>query len=148
MLTIIRKYVVKWYNTNPLYPGMDCTEASISQHYWWNNWKDNICNQIKVCNNCQKNKKQNLKYAKLPTNETETTLQDRLLVDFIFPYKIISEGHEKNHNKRVHYDRPGNQVVWNHTIQNKQADTIEKLVWQIWLCRDPRPMIIKHDRGN
>ena len=51
-----------------------CTElieATIIQHYYWSNLRDNICIDVKVFNTCQKNKKQNLKYGKLPANEAE-----------------------------------------------------------------------------
>ena len=37
--------------------GMDSTEATISQHYYFPNLRDNIRTQNKVCNTFQKNKK-------------------------------------------------------------------------------------------
>ena len=54
--TIIRKYVVNWYHTYLLNPGMERKEATIGQHYYWPNLRDDIHTHINVCNNCQKNK--------------------------------------------------------------------------------------------
>ena len=69
--TIIQKYVVNWYHTYPLYLGKVRTEVTISQHYYWPQLRDDIRTHIKVCNNFQKNRKQNLKYVKLPTTEAD-----------------------------------------------------------------------------
>ena len=48
---------------------------------------------IKVCNTCQKNRKQNFKYGKLIAKEAEAIPWGILLVDLIGPYKIIIEVH-------------------------------------------------------
>ena len=85
---ILQNYVVNWYHTYLLHTGMDCTEATISQHYYWPQLKDNICTHIEVCKTCQKNKKQNFKYGKLHSKEAEAIPWDRLLVDLRGPYKI------------------------------------------------------------
>ena len=58
-----------------------------SQNYSWPNLRENICTHIEVWKTSQKNKKQDLKYGKLPAKEAEYILQDRLLVDLIGPYK-------------------------------------------------------------
>ena len=42
----------------------------------------------------RKNKKQNLKYGKLPAKEAEAIPWERLLVDLIIPYKIRIGGHD------------------------------------------------------
>ena len=88
MLTILQKYVVNWY------PGTEHTEATISQHYYWPNLRDNKRTHIKVCNTYQKNRKQNLRHGKLPAKEAETIPWDRLSVDLIGPYKIIRADHD------------------------------------------------------
>ena len=40
VLTMIQKYVVNWYYTHLLNTRMDCTEATIVQHYYWNNLRE------------------------------------------------------------------------------------------------------------
>ena len=62
---------------------MEHIEATIHQHYYWPNLRDNIRTHIKVCNNCQKNKKQNSKYGKLPGKEAESIPWDILSVGLI-----------------------------------------------------------------
>ena len=70
--TILQKSLVNWYHTYLLHPGMDHTEATINQHYYWPNLRDDIRSHIKICEICQKNKKQNKKYGHLPVKEAET----------------------------------------------------------------------------
>ena len=91
---ILQKYVVNWYHTYLLHPGTELTEAIISQQYYWPHLRDNIRTNIKFCKNCQKNKKQNLKYGKLPAKEGEAIQWDRLSVYLIGPYKIRRECHD------------------------------------------------------
>ena len=75
---------------------MDQIKATIIQNYGFPNLRDNIHTHINVCKTCQKNKKQDLKYGKLPAKEVEATPWYRSLVDIIGPYKISKEGHGKN----------------------------------------------------
>ena len=88
MTEIIRNCVVNWYHTYLLHLVTDHTEAIVTQHYYWPNLRDDIRTHIKVCKNCQKNKKQNLKYGKLPAREAESIPWNILLVDIIGPYEI------------------------------------------------------------
>ena len=44
--------------------GTELIDTTVSQQYCWTNLRDNIRTNIKVCNTCQKNKKQTLKYGK------------------------------------------------------------------------------------
>ena len=71
MPTILQKYTVNWYHTYQIHPEMDCTEATISQHYFWPNLRDNIRKQIKVDINYQRNKKKGLKYGYLLAKEVD-----------------------------------------------------------------------------
>ena len=61
MPTILQKYPVNWCHMYPLHPEMDCTDDTISQHYFWTNLRDNIRKQIKVGINDQRNKKKRFK---------------------------------------------------------------------------------------
>ena len=69
-------------------------EANISQHYYWPQVRVNIRTHIKVYNTYQKNRKQNLKYGKLPAKEAGAIPWDRLSIDIIGPYKIRREGRD------------------------------------------------------
>ena len=94
MATILQNYVVNWYHKYLLRPGTERTEATISQHYYRPYLWGDIYTHIKVCNTCQKNKKKNLRYVKLPAKEAEAILWDRLSVDLIVLYNIRREGHD------------------------------------------------------
>ena len=58
---IFQKYDVNWYYMYLLNPGIDRTEAYISQHNFCPKSWDDICTQIKVWKTCQRNKKKGLK---------------------------------------------------------------------------------------
>ena len=91
---IIWRYVVNWYHTYILYPGMERTESTINKQYYWNNLRYDISICIKVCNTCQKNNKQNFNYVKLPAKEAEAIPWEIFSLDIIGPYKIRIEGHD------------------------------------------------------
>ena len=91
---ILHKYVVNWYLTYLLYTGMDFTEATSSQHYYWPSSREKIRTHIKVCKKCQKNRKKK-KYGHLLTKELEAITWDILLVDLIGKYKVRRECHDK-----------------------------------------------------
>ena len=110
---------------------------------------DNIRNHIKVCNTCQKNKRQNLKYVKLTAKEAEVIIWDIILVDIIDPYNIRREGHDDPLIlKSLTVIDPA--TGWFEIVQynEKQAAKIANLVEQTWLCRYPLPTIITYDQGN
>ena len=75
----------KWSDYVHMHP--DFYTATISQHYYWTQLRDDIRTCKKVCNTGQKTRK-NLKYGKLPAKEAEYITWERLLVDLIIPYKI------------------------------------------------------------
>ena len=75
-----------------LHPGMDCTEATISQHYYWNNLRGEIGPILRLCKSLQKNRKQNKNCGLLYDKEEEVVPWDKLAVDIIGSYKIIREG--------------------------------------------------------
>ena len=146
---ILQKDVVIWYHTYLLRLGTECTEADISQHYYWRNLRDYILTLIKVCKSCQKIKKQNFKYGKLPNKEAEASPWDRISIDLISPYKIRRGGHENPFIiKALTVLDP--EAGWFEILQYNyiQAAKIANLVYQTWLCRYPCPIIITYDHGN
>ena len=147
--TILQKYAVNWYHTYLLHPGMERTEATLCQHYYWPESRDTIRAHIKKCTTCQKNKKINKKYGYLPAKEAEAIPWDRLSVDLIGPYKIKREGHDEPLVlKALTMIDPA--TGWFEIVQysDKTAANIANLVEQTWLSRYPRPTIITYDKGN
>ena len=90
---MIKKYVINWYNIYLLLPSMDCTEITNSQHYYYNQFRNDIRTRVKVCKNCKK-RQQSVKYGKLSAKEAEAIPKDRLLVYFIGPYIMRREYHD------------------------------------------------------
>ena len=143
--TILWKYVINWYHTHLLHPGTERTYDTISQHCYWPHLRENIPNHIKICKNCQKNKKQNRKYGKLPAKEAETIPWDRLLVDLIGPYRIRGKGYDEPLIlKALTMIDPATRWFEILRYDDKQASAIANLLDQTWLCRYPCPTIITY----
>ena len=67
----IKKYVVKWYHTYLLHPGLDRTEAKIRQHLYWTGIKESVQKEVTKCAICQRTKRSTKKYGKIPAKLAE-----------------------------------------------------------------------------
>ena len=56
---IIQSYVLHWYHTYLLHPGMDRTEATSSQHLYWPGIRDAIWKEVTHFDTCQRTKQSN-----------------------------------------------------------------------------------------
>ena len=54
--------------------------------------------EVNNCDICQRKKRSNAKYFKLPTKEAAEIPWNKLCVDLIFPYVIIRKGQRENLN--------------------------------------------------
>ena len=63
----LQSYVLHWYHAHLLHPGMDITEAMICQHLCWPNIIDSVWKKVTNCDTCQRTKRSNKKYGKLPS---------------------------------------------------------------------------------
>ena len=61
-----QSYVLHWYHTYILHPGMDITEAMIRQHLYWTGIRNSIQREVTNCETCPCTKQPNKKYSKLP----------------------------------------------------------------------------------
>ena len=50
---ILQSYVLHWYHTYLLHPGMDRTEAMICQHFYWPDIIDSDRKELTNCDTCQ-----------------------------------------------------------------------------------------------
>ena len=146
---ILQIPLVKWYHTNLCHPGQKRTEETIKQHFYWLNLRDTVQTICEKCPVCQKTKRHNKKYGKLPPKEAEGEPWDTLCIDLIGPYKF----NQPNQKKPV--------VLWACTmidpatgwfeikdIKSKRADIIANVVEKTWLTRYPWPTQVVYDRGN
>ena len=69
--TVLREHVVQWYHTYLLHPGVNRTEATIQQHLYWPQMREQIQKILKECPTCQKYKKTTKKWGKLLKKKAE-----------------------------------------------------------------------------
>ena len=90
--SILQSYVVHWYYTYFLHPGMARMEAMIFQHLYWPNIRDYARKEVNNCDTCQRTKRSNKKYGKLTANLDEEIPWNKLCVDLIGLYVILRNG--------------------------------------------------------
>ena len=91
---IIQSYILHWYHTYLLHPGMDRTEAMICQHFYWTGIRKYVRKEVTNCDTCQCTKRSNIKYGKLPVKEAEEIPRNKLCVYLIGTYVIQRKGHK------------------------------------------------------
>ena len=84
----LQSYLVHWYHTYLIHPGMDITEAMIRQHLQFPNIRDAIQKESSNFDTFQRTEQPNVKYGKLPTKLAEEILWNKLSVDIIGTYVI------------------------------------------------------------
>ena len=57
----LQKRVVRWYHHTLCHPGINRTEETISQHFYWKNMRDQITRDVSTCSVCQKTKRNSAK---------------------------------------------------------------------------------------
>ena len=57
---VLQKRIVQWYHDILCHPGTTRTEATIRQHFYWNNLREDVIDICSKCPTCQINKKRNM----------------------------------------------------------------------------------------
>ena len=115
----LQKRVVQWFHHTLCHPGINQTEETISQHFYWKNMREHITGDMSMCSVYQKQKKQHKKYELLTEKEAEYKPWEWLCVDLISPYKIRMKkhGHKIPELRCVMMINPAsNKLVWNQTV--------------------------------
>ena len=81
----IQKYVVKWYQTYLLHPGLDQTEAIIFQYLYLPGIRAFVKKEFTICDVCQRTKQSSKTNGKLPAKMGEETPWNKLCVNIIGP---------------------------------------------------------------
>jgi hypothetical protein len=146
----LQNRIVQWYHTTLCHPGINRTEETISQHFYWKNMRDQITRDVTTCAICQKQKRQRRKYGLLPEKEAEFKPWERLCVDLIGPYKIKSKrgGRSLPELKCVTMIDPATGWFEIKQYDDKKSITVANIVEQEWLARYPKPSLITLDRGS
>ena len=145
---IQKRIVTSWYHDILCHPGTTRTEATIRQHFYWKNLRDDVQKVCSTCTICQFNKRQNKKYGHLPEKQADATPWDTLCVDLIGPYNIKGKDDKQLKLWCLTMIDPATGWFEMKDIPDKRADTIANLVEQTWLTRYPWPTQIIFDRGN
>jgi len=148
--TSLTKRMIQWYHFLLCHPGINRTEETISQHFYWPKMRDQITNDVLTCAVCQKQKKQVRKYGLLPEKTAEVQPWDRLCVDLIGPYKVKSnvKGVKIPPLKCVTMIDPATGWFEIKQYEDKKSITVANIVEQEWLTRYPRPSLVTLDRGS
>ena len=145
----LQKRVVEWYHYTLCHPGINRTEETISQHFYWKNMRDHITHNVSTCGVCQKQKLQRKKYGHLPEKKAEYKPWERLCVDLIGPYKVKTKrGRKLPELKCVTMIDPATGWFEIKQYDDKKSITVANIVEQEWLTRYPRPYLITLDRGS
>ena len=115
---------------------MDITEAMIRQHLYWPNIRDAVLRELIICDTCQRTKRSNKKYVKLPDKLAEEIPWDKIYVDLIGTYIIRRNGRKETlHLKAV--TMIDSITGWFEVVRydDKRAINIANLIETTWLYR-------------
>ena len=84
----LQKYIVKWYHTYILHPGLDKMDSMIIQQLYLPGIREVVYREVTYCDTCQHTKRSTHKYSDFTAKPTEEKHQNKLCVDIICPYKI------------------------------------------------------------
>src|SRR5687767_4251471 len=146
--TLLQKHVIDWYHTVQCHPGINRTEETISQHLWWPKMREQITKYVQSCLSCQRNKRKQKKYGRLPPKEAEALIWDKMCIDLIGPYKIRRKGKPDLVCKCVTMIDPASGLFEIHQYDNKRSITVANIAEQEWFSRYPWPTQVTFDRGN
>ena len=57
--SIIQSYILHWYHTYLLHPGMYIMETAIHQHLYWTGIRNSVRKEVNNCDTCQRTKRPN-----------------------------------------------------------------------------------------
>ena len=131
------------------HPGIDITEATIHQGFYWPGIRYAVCKEVINCDTCQRKKLSNKNNGKLPAKLSEERSCNKTCVDIIGPYTI--QRNSKKENLQLKSAMVIDTVkVWfeKEQYEDKRVISIAKLVETTWMSRYPRPIEIAYDKAK
>ena len=125
-----------------MHPGIERTQLSLKQHFWWKNMDKDIENICRKCVVCQRNKRTTKKWGHLPPKTAEYHPWDTVCVDTIGPYTIHRKGMEPLTLVCLTVIDPATGWLEIFEIDTKRADVLINLFETEWLCRYPWPQLM------
>ena len=144
----LQKRVAEWYHLTLCHPGINRTEQTIRQHFWWKELRQHVTKVCEACDICQRTKRTHTKYGHLPEKEAESCPWEKLCVDMIGPYTIKRKGKKPLKLWCVTMIDPATSWFEMAEVKDKEAITVASIVEQVWLTRYPWPSIIIFDQGK
>jgi hypothetical protein len=144
----LQKRVVEWYHETLCHPGINRTEQTIRQHFWWKELRQHVTKICEACDVCQRTKRTHTKYGHLPEKEAEAIPWDKLCVDMIGPYNIKLKRKPPLTLWCVTMIDPATSWFEMAEVKDKEAITVASIVEQTWLTRYPWPSTITFDQGK
>ncbi len=135
----LQQRIIAWYHLYLRHPGETRMEATIRQSLYWSGLSKDVKRHVKTCPVCQKCKRRNVKYGKIPEKDIENmTPWNRVNVDLIGPLSIKA----KNGNFALDALTMIDPVTgWFEVVEIKSrtAETVAEAFDHAWLSRYPCP---------
>ena len=124
-------------------------EATIGFAYWWDGMSKAIQEYVRTCPVCQRAKRTEKKYGKLPLKIAEDPIPwQRVNVDLIGPLSAKTPDGKKHSFDALTMIDPA--TGWFEVVQVKRrtAEVVAAAFDDTWLSRYPRPKYIGYDNGG
>ena len=139
--------VVARYHEYLAHPGEKRTEETICQWLHWTGLRRDVRTFCKTCKKCQLSKKARRKYGHLQTKEAESDPWTQVHIDLVGPWPVRTPSGTKYLSALTCID-PATGWFEIVEIPDKTAESIMEAFNDIWLCRSPRPQMVRFDNGN
>jgi hypothetical protein len=144
----LQSRVVAWYHEYLALPGKKRTEEIICQWFHWTGLlRRDVRTFCKTCKKCQLSKKARIKYGHLQTKEAESNPWTQVHIDLVGPWPVQTPSGKKYLSVLTCIDPA---IGWFKMIEipDKTAEYVMEAFNDIWLCRYPRPQMVRFDNGG
>ena len=134
----LNKRVVAWYHEYLRHPGETRMEATLRQTLYWPTLRQDVHDLVSTCEKCQRCKKQQKKYGKLPAKVAESSIPwNRVCIDMIGPYTIETTSGEKHQLRCLTMIDPATGWFEIKALKRATAEAAMEAFDDVWLSRYP-----------
>jgi hypothetical protein len=143
----LQSRVVAWYHEYLAHPGEKRTEETIRQWFHWAGLCQDVRTFCKTCKKCQLSKNARRKYGHLQTKEAESDPWTQVHIDLVGPWTVQTPSGKKYLSALTCID-PATGWFEMIEVPDKTAESVMEAFNDIWLCRYPRPQMVRFDNGG